>query len=109
MALNPHPRSDCKPGCFGCKVRTVSLSVTPFVPHFNWSVGKYVNTVSELKSELTRAADDNSERTGVDHHYEYRAPGDISAPPHRDHDQVLDDRAANIRAVELNKPLKVTA
>lgn len=25
MTLDPHPRPDCRPDCFGCKVRTVAV------------------------------------------------------------------------------------
>lgn len=47
-----------------------SISVIkPFTPHYNHSVGKYVRTAGEFKSELTRASDAHSERTGIDHDF----------------------------------------
>lgn len=86
--------------CFGCKVKTIQLPAfngPVFKPHFNYAVGKYVNSDREFRDELKRAGDTNSEITGTGHSYEPRYPGDTQ--PIREADQVLDDRARNLRAL----------
>lgn len=47
-----------------------------FKPHFNHSVGKYVRNNAEFRSELSRASDRASERTGIDHNYKPIDAGD---------------------------------
>lgn len=93
--------------CFGCKLQTIYLSPPAFQPHYNYSVGKWVNSDKEFRDELKRAAEANSIITGTYHNYEPRYPGDTQ--PLQAADQVLEDRARNLRALELNKPLPVTA
>lgn len=40
-----------------------------FQPHFNHSVGQYVNTKAEFVDQLKRAGDRQSEITGISHEY----------------------------------------
>lgn len=95
--------------CFGCKVLSVQIQPDggAFKPHYNWSVGKFVNSKRDYENELNRCADRNSEATGVDHSYEPRYPGDTE--PIRSADGVLDKQAANHRAISEGKGLVHTA
>lgn len=75
------------PMCFGCHV--LSIQIAPnggtgaFQPHFNFAVGAHVNNEHEFRELLKRRSDDNSERTGITHNYEYIPPSDLRtmAPP----------------------------
>lgn len=51
-----------------------------FKPHFNHSVGEYVSNERDFRSALARKADENSLRTGTDHHYVPIMPGDMPQP-----------------------------
>jgi hypothetical protein len=85
-----------QPTCFGCKVKTLQIQSGPvFRPHYNWSVGKYVETDSQYRDELKRCAESNSIATGVEHDYQPRYPGETE--PIREADGVLDDTARRIR------------
>ena len=58
-------------GCFGCKVKTIQLCPTSaFQPHFNHSIGAYVNTQREFDGLLRRRAEENTIATGTEHRYE---------------------------------------
>jgi hypothetical protein len=95
--MTPHTCTNL-PSCFGCKIKTLQLQSGPvFQPHYNYSVGSYVNTKQDYVDALNRCADRNSEVTGTLHSYEPRYPGDNE--PIRSADQVLDDRNRNIRAL----------
>ncbi len=98
MTLNPHPRPECKPGCFGCKAASVILrNRTAFQPHFNYAVGQHVNTEREFKSLLRRRADENSIATGMDHNYEMRDPGEMrESTPFPDHDDIINAQGKGI-------------
>lgn len=56
---------------------SVQLSTSAFKPHFNYSVGQYVNNDREFKDALKRGADVNSEKTGIAHDYTPFYPSDI--------------------------------
>lgn len=38
--------------------------------HYNPTVGKPISSMNQLKSELSRASDEQSEKTGVTHNYQ---------------------------------------
>lgn len=78
--------------CTGCRYKTLNLRPTAaFQPHFNYSVGQYVNTETEFKSVLSRCADENSLKTGTDHVYEMRDPSELAATgvPYPQSDDIL--------------------
>lgn len=82
------------PGCFGCKVKTIQLRpTTAFQPHFNYSVGSYVETEQQFRDTLKRRAEANTIATGTEHNYEMRDPGDLRDTPYPDHDDILNTRA----------------
>ena len=57
---------------------TVQLRVvSAFQPHFNHSVGQYVQTESEFRDALKRGAEANSLATGLDHKYEMVTPDEL--------------------------------
>lgn len=80
--------------CFGCKVKSLQLRpTTAFRPHFNYSVGAYVDTERSFKDALSRRAEENSLATGTEHHYEMRDPAELAANvPFPDHDDILNTR-----------------
>lgn len=43
--------------------------LSPFVEHFNHTVGKPVRTMAEFKGELNRASEEAEARTGIPHRY----------------------------------------
>lgn len=84
--------------CFGCHVLTLSIGAPVFEPHYNWSVGAWVGTDREYRDQLKRAAERNSQATGLTHEYEPRYPGEVSVPyPDGEAGQALEDRAKLIR------------
>lgn len=90
------PHTCTGPNCFGCKIKTIQVQSGPvFKPHYNWSVGSYVNNDQEYRDQLKRCAERNSIATGLDHDYEPRYPGETQ--PIREADQVFDDTAKKIR------------
>lgn len=95
--INGKPYHDGTAPDFGCKIKTLSIGGPVFQSHYNYSVGAYVNNDREYRDELKRCAERNSISTGVNHSYEPRYPGDTQ--PIREADQVLDDRARNIRSL----------
>jgi len=73
--------------------RSVSINPHPnFQPHFNWSVGSYVNTKREFEDEMKRKNDEVSERLGIDHNFTPKYERE-SEPPHRDSDDILNTAA----------------
>lgn len=48
-----------------------------FQEHFNHSVGRFVNTERELKSELSRASEEYTARTGVPANFQPVHPEEI--------------------------------
>lgn len=57
--------------CGGTYSRRYSFSVSRgFTPHYNHSVGKYVNNYQEFKDELSRASESASERLGIEHNFQ---------------------------------------
>ena len=80
--------------CPGCRYKTIQFSPLTFQPHFNHSVGAYVNTDREFRDELKRCSERNSIATGTDHNYEPRYNGDLK--PITSADSVLDTRARNL-------------
>ena len=59
------------PDCHGyVSKRIFHIAVlTPFQEHYNHTVGKRVNSMSQFKSELTRASEAAEEATGIPHRY----------------------------------------
>lgn len=89
----PH-RCTAPAPCFGCKVKTLQLRpTTAFQPHFNYSVGSYVQTEQEFRDTLKRRAEANTIATGTEHNYEMRDPGELRDTPYPDHDDILNTRA----------------
>lgn len=79
--LHPHPRPTCRNNCFGCKLRTLQFAAAPAMqPHFNHSVGQYINSDREFRDALKRSSERNSIATGIDHDYQPRYPGDTEVP-----------------------------
>ncbi len=55
--------------------------VTSIQPHFNHSIGSYVNNRAELKSEFSRQSDEMSERMNFHVQYEPVDPVDLKNSP----------------------------
>ncbi len=55
--------------------------VSSIQPHFNHSIGSYVNNRAELKSEFSRNSDEMSERMGFHVQYEPVDPIDLKNSP----------------------------
>jgi hypothetical protein len=55
--------------------------VTGIQPHFNHSIGSYVNNRAELKSEFSRQSDEMSERMNFHVQYEPVDPVDLKNSP----------------------------
>jgi len=89
------PHRHTPPDCFGCKIKTIQLrSHTAFQPHFNYSVGRYIQTELEFRDTLKRRAEENTIATGTEHDYEMRDPGELAAHvPYPEHDDILNTRA----------------
>jgi hypothetical protein len=68
-------------------------------PHFNYSVGRYINNDREFRDALKRRGEQNSLATGLDTDYQPKYPGETE--PIREADGVLDDTARNIRALNV--------
>lgn len=65
-------RDDSQPcRCGGVSRRQFSVNVAgmSFQPHFNHSVGAFVNSSRHFDDVLKRRSEENSLRTGVDHNY----------------------------------------
>src|SRR5579872_2874780 len=59
--------------------------------HFNHSIGGYVNNERDLRDALKRRSEEESERVGVDHNYEYVSRADMAdASSHGVTDEGLD-------------------
>lgn len=86
--------------CFGCRIKTVNLrNRTAFQPHFNYSVGKYVDTELAFTDTLKRRAEENSLATGTDHVYEMRDPAELARhTPYPQSDDILNDQARALHA-----------
>lgn len=82
------------PDCFGCRVKTINLrNRTAFQPHFNYSVGDYVDSELAFTDALKRRAEENSIATGTEHNYEMRDPSELKETPFPDHDDILNTQA----------------
>ena len=83
------------PNCFGCKVQSVTIrNRTAFQPHYNYSVGQYVDTELSFADALKRRAEENTISTGTEHVYEMRDPAELAAhTPYPDHDDILNVQA----------------
>ena len=88
------------PSCFACKIKTLQLRPTSaFQPHFNYSVGAYVDTEQQFTDMLKRRADENTLVTGTAHEYEMRDPAELARHiPYPDHDDILNDQARSYHA-----------
>jgi hypothetical protein len=92
--------------CFGCKVKTLQFQATPaFQPHYNWSVGKYVETESHFNDELKRCGERNSVATGLDHDYQPRYVGDREVGDIEATRKTIHDRAVEARVKDPVKCL----
>lgn len=77
------------PTCGACGGLTRRVFTAPSVhrgalawePHLNASVGRVVHTRSEFRSELSRASDEASERTGMVHDFQPIDPREVPPPP----------------------------
>lgn len=97
VTINPHPSPTCLPDCYTCKVSSISFpgfNGPAFKPHWNPTVGEYVNTKQEFEDQLKRKSEANSIATGIDHDYQPKYGSELQ--PIREADQVLDTRAKNI-------------
>jgi hypothetical protein len=92
-----HGRTHYEPAiCFGCKCLTLQLQPgSVFRPHYNYSVGKYVNNDREFRDALKYRGEQNSLATGLDTDYQPKYPGE--SEPIRSADGVLDETAKRIR------------
>ena len=64
--------------CPGVYQQVLSFSYRPSLrEHYNPTVGQHISTSAQFRSELTRASDIQSERTGIAHNYQ---PVDIDDP-----------------------------
>ena len=64
--------------CGGAYHQVLSFSYRPSLrEHYNPTVGQHISTSAQFRSELTRASDIQSERTGIAHNYQ---PIDIDDP-----------------------------
>lgn len=86
------------PSCFGCKVLTVQIrSQTAFQPHFNYSVGQYVDTEYSFSEALKYRAEENTIATGTEHQYEMRDPSELAeTTPFPDHDDIINTQGRAI-------------
>lgn len=80
---------------------TVSFSRS-FQPHFNHSVGKFVNNKREFSDELKRASESASLRTGIDHNYK---PIEMNEAPGVTNEG-LDETAKRRRETGQDQPTK---
>lgn len=92
------PHACTGPDCFGCHIKTIQLRpTTAFQPHYNYSVGHYVNSEREFRDILNREADHNSLYTGTEHNYEMRDPSELgSTAPFPDSDDILNTQGREI-------------
>jgi hypothetical protein len=86
------------PSCFGCHVQTLHIrNRSAFQPHFNYSVGGYVDTPLAFNDALKRRAEENTIATGTEHNYEMRDPAELATTvPFPDHDDILNDQGRAI-------------
>lgn len=100
-----HPTDSC-PMCDGTMRRCVSQVsvIAGMQPHFNASVGKPISSAAQFRSELSRASDEQSERTGMDHHY---VPVDLADRKALGvTDEGLDNTARRRRESGMDSPTK---
>ena len=84
--------------CFGCRIKTIHIrSISAFQPHWNPSVGSYVQTELEFKDKLKLAAEENTLATGTYHNYEMRDPGELRETPFPQEDEILNSQAKAVR------------
>lgn len=68
------------PHCGMVMRKKFSFSVgKSFEPHFNHSVGQYVQSEKHMRDILSRQSDVQSERLGVEHRFTYVDPADTKA------------------------------
>jgi hypothetical protein len=67
------------PVCGNPASRNFSFNIATSVPeHFNHSVGGYVNNERELKEQIKIRSQEESERTGIEHNFEYLSRSDMA-------------------------------
>lgn len=100
-----HPTAHC-PACQGELRRMASMPAfrKGMDGHYNHTVGKYVSSMGDFKSELHRASDEASAKTGMDHKFE---PCDTSDPAANGvTDEGLDSTRSMRRKMGLDSPTK---
>ncbi|HXA31504.1 MAG TPA: hypothetical protein VNV87_04535 [Acidimicrobiales bacterium] len=76
--------------CFGCRIKSVSLVIPAFRPHFNHSVGKYVSTSRDFDEALRRGAEEqNSSYSRID-------PGDYASLTPSTDTEIIETQARNL-------------
>lgn len=100
-----HPVARC-PGCGGALRRMASMPAFKrgMETHFNHTVGTVVSNMGQFKSELHKASDEVSERTGMEHKFEPVDTGDPAA--HGVTDEGLDSTRKMRRKMGLDDPTK---
>jgi hypothetical protein len=69
----------CGSDCSEIATRRFSFSIAHSIPeHFNASTGTFVTNERALRDDLKRQSDSESQRTGLDHNYEYLSPADMA-------------------------------
>ena len=69
------------PVCGSQSRRDFVFNTTPSIPdHFNTTVGGYVSNERELRDSLKRISDEQSERVGMEHRYEYLTRAEMADP-----------------------------
>lgn len=87
---------------------SVQLQPAPaFKPHWNAAVGGWVNNRREFEDALHRSADANAEKTGAEHNYEMRDPGELASMPVKGDTQILENRARAVHDGKLPGTLNV--
>lgn len=81
---------------------SLTLSPSPFQPHFNHAVGEYVQSSRGFDEALKRKNDEQCQRTGTDHSYTRVEPGDIPTP--RKDDAIFETRNKLIRDKGIRMP-----
>ena len=84
--------------CTGCRYKTLQIRpASPFQPHFNYSVGQYVETESQFVTALRRRADENTIATGTEHTYEMRDPAELARhTPFPESDDIINTQSREL-------------
>ena len=95
--------------CFGCHAQSIQLvPSTTFKPHFNHTVGAYVNTEREMKSLLRQRSDENTQATGTDHNYQYLDPSELRAMEPKTETEAINDQGRAMEKAGIWQPSTTT-